>query len=568
MQTLAPGAIVDRKYKIEKVLGEGGMGVVWLGRDVVTDVPVVLKAIRAEFTHLKDFRDRILAEGRALARIDHPNVVRLNAVICEENEVCLVMQFIEGESLDARIERNLEQKTQFSLAEALTIFRQIVSGVAAAHAEGIIHRDLKPANVLVRAKDGVVKVTDFGIAKDESEAQSGQGKTVGVIGSVRYMAPEQCKGQKDLDKRADVYALGILLFELLTGQRPFQGGSNFELMSQHVHEPLPSLRALRPDVPDWLEHLVRKCAQKQRENRYSSCEELLADIPADLNARPSSTVPAMPVMNPAPSSTVPGLPVTTGVQAMTGMPGMTVMPAMMDGPRPAMSSNVTAPASAVTASNTAPVTPNRAPMVLGTVVISVAMGLGLSYSLGWFGKAEQASNGPSKPAEPAQQPAMNPDRPGSPTVKPKNALEALQGAWKSSSGREYDAVVVGDVLEMRIHDEKPFLIQGYERNEARFVLRAAPGKTDTFLVEDRLRPNAPAGKEYDPARARLTCLVPFTEIDGKPLEARLENGKLHVSMVVIKPETSHYTFDGKYVTGCRNLLTAGVSPIESVLGRP
>jgi len=99
-------------------------------------------------------------------------------------------------------------------------------------------------------------------------------------------------------------------------------------------------------------------------------------------------------------------------------------------------------------------------------------------------------------------------------------------------------------------------------------LRAAPGKTDTFLVEDRLRPNAPAGKEYDPARARLTCLVPFTEIDGKPLEARLENGKLHVSMVVIKPETSHYTFDGKYVTGCRNLLTAGVSPIESVLGRP
>lgn len=562
MQTLAPGAIVDRKYKIEKILGEGGMGVVWLGRDVVTDVPVVLKAIRAEFTHLKDFRDRILAEGRALARIDHPNVVRLNAVISEENEVCLVMQFIDGESLDARIERNLEQKKQFSLAEALSIFRQIVSGVAAAHAEGIIHRDLKPANVLVRAKDGVVKVTDFGIAKDESDAQSGQGKTVGVIGSVRYMAPEQCKGQKDLDKRVDIYALGILLFELLTGKLPFEGGSNFELMSLHVHEPLPSLRARRPDVPEWLENLVRKCAQKQRDNRYSSCEELLADIPADLNARPSSTVPAMPVMNPAPSSTVPGMPMTTGVQAMTGMPGM------MDGPRQAMSSNVTAPASAVTASNTTAVTPNRAPMILGTIVISVAMGLGLSYSLGWFGKAEQASNGPPEPAESTLEPGMKPDRPTSPAGPSKHALDALQGAWKSSSGREYDAVVVGDALEMRIHDEKPFLIQGYERNEARFVLRAAPGKTDTYLVEDRLRPNAPAGKEYDPARARLTCLVPFTEIEGKPLEARLENGKLYVSMVVIKPETSHYTFDGKYVTGCRNLLTAGVSPIESVLGRP
>lgn len=556
MQTLAPGAIVDRKYKIEKILGEGGMGVVWLCRDIVTDVPVVLKAIRSEFTHLKDYRDRILAEGRALARIDHPNVVRLNAVVAEENEVCLVMQFVEGESLDVRIDRNNAKGTPFSISEALNIFRQIVSGVAAAHTEGIIHRDLKPANVLIRAKDGVVKVTDFGIAKEESEALEGKGNTVGVIGSVRYMAPEQCRGQKDLDKRVDIYALGIVLFELLTGRRPFEAESNFEWMSKHVHEPMPALRSKRPDVPDWLETVVRKCTEKQREMRYSSCEEILAQMPADLLANQRSTVPSMPVMNPAtPStatpSTVPGLP-----------------PIIETAPRISMPSHNTAPASAVTNQQTSVEAPNRIPAIIVTILASIALGLGVSYGLGWFGQAEKPAHEGARHTPPNEPPVTNPVASPAPAHKGKSPLDALQGAWKSSSGREYEAVVVGETLEMRIHDEKPFGIQGYEKNEARFLLRVAPGKTDTFLVEDRLRPNAPAGKEYDISRARLTCLVPFTEIDGKPLEARLDNGQLRVSMVLIKPDTSHYTFDGKYVTGCRNLLTASVSPLESVLGRP
>lgn len=548
MHELAPGTIVDRKYKIEKLLGEGGMGVVWLCRDIVTDMPVVLKAIRSEYTHLKDYRDRILAEGRALARIDHPNVVRLNAVVAEENEVCLVMQFIEGESLDVRIERNFANKTPFSITEAVSIFRQIVSGVAAAHAEGIIHRDLKPANVLLRGKDGVVKVTDFGIAKEESEALEGKGNTVGVIGSVRYMAPEQCRGQKDLDKRVDIYALGIVLFELLAGTRPFDAGSNFEWMSKHVHEPMPSISSRRPDVPQWLENIVRKCTEKQREHRYASCEEILAQIPADLEMRQNSTAPSMPIMAPAQPTTVPA------------------MPAIVEPPRMSMSSNITAPASAVTASNTTTVGTgqSRGPMIIGTIVVSIALGLGASYGLGWFNDDPKPSDAPAKPSPSAEKPATNPV---APTPKVKGPLESLQGAWKSATGREYNAVLVGDVLEMRIADVKPFAAQGYEQNEPRLLLRAAPGKTDTFLVEDRLRPNAPTGSEYDPARARLTCLVPFSEIDGKPLEARLDDGQLRIAMVVISPDKSHYTFDGRLVTGCRNLLTAGVSPIESVLSR-
>lgn len=563
MQNLSPGTIVDRKYKIEKLLGEGGMGVVWLCRDVVTEIPVVLKAIRSEFTHIKDYRDRILAEGRALARIDHPNVVRLNAVVAEENEVYLVMQFIDGESLEARIDKNVATNTQFSISEAVTIFRQIVGGVSAAHAEGIIHRDLKPANVLIRAKDGAIKVTDFGIAKDESEAQAGQGKTVGVIGSVRYMAPEQCTGRKDLDKRVDIYALGILLFELLTGTRPFDAESNFELMSKHVNEPLPSLSAKRSDVPQWLENIVRRCAEKKREARFSSCEELLAQIPTDLQIRPNSTVPAMPVMAPAPPTTVPA------------------MPAIVEAPRAPMASyptqnTHTAPAAVITTPHLPPApaapAPNRAPMVIATIVVSIALGLGASYSLGWFGQTPKpAHQGASASAAPPDEPHSDPNKPAAPApakTPAKNPLEALVGPWKSSTGREYNAVLVGDSLEMRIAEVKPFLIQGYEKDEARFILRPIPGKTDGFQVEDRLRPNALAGYEYDIAKARLTCVVPFTDINGKPLDARLDGGKLYVNMVVILPEEANYTVDGKFVTGCKNLLTSKVSPIESVLSRP
>lgn len=563
MQNLSPGTTVDRKYKIEKLLGEGGMGVVWLARDIVTDIPVVLKAIRSEFTHIKDYRDRILAEGRALARIDHPNVVRLNAVVAEENDVYLVMQFIDGESLESRIERNLAANTQLSISEALTIFRQIVGGVSAAHAEGIIHRDLKPANVLIRAKDGAVKVTDFGIAKEESEAQAGQGKTVGVIGSVRYMAPEQCMGKKDLDKRVDIYALGILLFELLTGSLPFEAESNFELMSKHVNEPFPSISLKRADVPQWLENIIHRCTEKKREARFSSCEELLTQIPTDLQMRPNSTVPGIPVIAQAQPTTVPA------------------MPAIAQAPRAPMASHPTqnthtAPAAVLTTPHLplAPHTPapNRTPKIVATIALSIALGLAASYGLGWFGQTpkhtHQGSSMPSAAPEPPPAEINKPATSASTQTPAKNQLEALVGPWKSTSGREYNAVLVNNTIEMRIVDVKPFLIQGYEKNEPRFILRVSPGKTDHFLVEDRLRPNALAGRQYDIAKAKLTCLVPFTDINGTPLEARLENGQLHVNMVVILPEEANYTVEGKVITGCKNLLTSKVSPIESILGRP
>src|SRR5262245_50780527 len=161
---LPAGALVDKKYAILRVLGEGGMGVVYLARDIHTGLDVVVKAVRAELAHRDDVRARTLAEGRALAQIDHPNVVHLRAVAVEGASLFLVMQHIEGESFDKIIHRYRDRGERMPLEEALGIFRQIAAGVGAAHEEGVIHRDLKPANVLLRRKDRVAKVTDFGIA--------------------------------------------------------------------------------------------------------------------------------------------------------------------------------------------------------------------------------------------------------------------------------------------------------------------------------------------------------------------------------------------------------------------
>ncbi len=298
-QHLAAGTIVDQKYSVVRVLGEGGMGVVYLARDVHTGLDVVIKAIRTELSHRADVRQRTLSEGRALARIDHPNVVRLNAVVVEDNNLFLVMQYIEGESLDRTIFRHTKKNEKIPLGAALAIFRQVVAGIGAAHAEGVIHRDLKPANVLIRTKDKVAKVTDFGIAKVQNDTSRVQ--TRGIIGSLWYMSPEQVTGRRDLDQRVDIYALGILLYQILVGRVPFDAKSDYEIMKLHAEAPMPKVAAERPDAPAAIDELIQKACAKNRDQRYQTCDDLaqavdkvIAKFVDDAEAPPRSLAPTLP----------------------------------------------------------------------------------------------------------------------------------------------------------------------------------------------------------------------------------------------------------------------------------
>jgi serine/threonine protein kinase len=560
---LEPGTIVDRKYEVERVLGEGGMGIVYVAKDIHTQVRVVVKAIRAEYTHRPEFRERILAEGRALARIDHVNVVRLNAVVVEGDSLFLVMQYIEGESLDKVIERHAAARTPMPLLEAIRIFRQVLEGVGAAHREGVIHRDIKPANILIRARDGVAKVTDFGIAKAEEDAKAGRGQTRGIIGSLLYMAPEQVTGRRDLDKRVDIYALGILLFEMLVGRVPFDAPSEFEIMKLHVEAAIPPVSAMRPDVPPFLDAVIARACAKQREQRFASAEEFLHALDAGMAAALATA--AQPVvrmtsaMPPAPPSMVAvptepagqGLPATVTAEPVPlGDPSHRSTTPGIEGPL------VGAPA------------PSRfglwARVVLAVVVMGAGAALGTAYATGWIHLPGPLATGTaSRTANPADAAVAD----GAPEAEAKSILAQLEGAWRSDSGRVYDAKLAGRVLEFRIRDAAGLRELGYVDGEARFLLTELPGEPNMFQVEDKWRPALPADLRYDPARARSTCQQVFTSVDGRPLRGQYDGRRLTLDAAKVDPDRQMFITQGSVVVGCTSLRASKLERIQSVLKR-
>jgi eukaryotic-like serine/threonine-protein kinase len=561
---LAPGTLVDGKYRIARVLGEGGMGVVYVARDIHTEVDVVVKAILPEYSRSPEFRERILAEGRALARIDHPNVVRLNAVVDQAGALYLVMQLIEGSSLDRVIQRHIELGTPLPVAEAVRIFRMILLGVAAAHAEGVIHRDLKPANILVRAKDGVAKVTDFGIAKWEKGPDAGHKQTVGVIGSPSYMAPEQIRGQRDIDKRVDVYSLGMLLFELLVGRVPFEAPSVLELMRLHAEAPVPSMHALRPDVPAYLDQIVMRACAKDRDARFANCEAFLAAIDQSRTAAapPTPASPARTDPMPAP----PFHARETEVAPLSGLPAAGRPPQLRAPPHA-----LPADEAAGFLARTAATRESRRvwPWLLGGGVLLAAGIGGAVLSAGASGPEPDRRNVPAAvPAEDAGV-AQAVDS-GAPVEADKRAagpLAPLVGRWTSTTGRDYDAVLTSNgVVEFRIVTPSQHPRQGYLAGEARFVLSASAGAIEQLWVEDHLRPTPPAGLTYDQELSRGSCEGVWSEVKGARLTARFDGLRsLSVDLIQLTTPATAFKTQKRQIVGCSDLSRLPAARIESRL---
>jgi eukaryotic-like serine/threonine-protein kinase len=565
---LRPGMVVDGKYELESVLGEGGMGIVYLARDINTDTRVVVKAIRAEMAHEPELRERILAEGRALAHIDHPNVVRLNAVVLESDALYLVMQFVDGQSLDKMVAGFVATRRPFPIDQALDIFRQAAAGVGAAHREGVVHRDIKPANVLMRAKDGVAKVTDFGIAKLEEDAKAGRGKTQGIIGSLWYMAPEQVTGRRDLDKRVDIYGLGIMLYELLVGQVPFDAPGDVAVMKMHVEMPLPSVCAQRPDVPAAIDRVLARACAKRREDRFSSCDELIAALDAaravPATAPMAPLEPSLPALaEPPPRSMAEGN--TTATPQHDEAAARFSMP-----PASALPRSTSVSAGPPSAPPPPPLTPRRWPLALaGVAVLGGAAGLYVALS-----GDEHHQHGPGRPrptssADAAPADASAPGSAHAPVAPPltdgRVKLSDIEGSWWSDTGRAYDAVMSGDTLEFRIVDPAGFPGQNYNAKEARFTLLTAAGR-NAFLVEDKIRPVPPPETTYDPI-SRNTCQEVWRQVGGRDLEATFDGERLTVELVKITPPRSVFDVRGTKVVGCRPLLTVPAAKIVSTLTR-
>jgi serine/threonine-protein kinase len=527
------GQIIDRKYRVERVLGEGGMGVVYVAHDVNADQKVVIKSIRPEFANRGDFRERTMAEGRALAKIDHQNVVRFNSIVNspETNELYIVMQFIEGESLDRTLEKANAAGQKLPVPEVLRIFKMTLDGVGAAHREGLMHRDLKPANIIVRTKDGVAKVMDFGIAKAEGSTK-GPTQAGGIVGSLWYMAPEQIKGARDLDKRLDVYALGIVLYELVTGVVPFDGETEYDIMTKHIGEAVPSVRVLRPDAPPWIDEVIAKATSKDRANRYQSCEEMRAAIdhfdgglvvPRSMTAYENSIVD-------------PGAP-ARGTAAMTPPPVyQTAEPSMPSTPKKGPPVALFAAIGAV--------------VVIGGVGAAIAMGKGDKKPDAVAKKPPVEDHGGDDEKKKAVQDKKTAEKP-----KKKDPLDAIVGDWETdTTNRALKAVRDGDEVVFRVVNPKDW-DGAYAEDEIRFRLKQ--GEDDkTFEVEDRYRPSPGHGKTYTKG-ALASCIVESSgNVKNTDLRAILKSeSTLEVTFALANVELLQGANDT--VTGCRKPSITG-----------
>lgn len=255
-------------YRIDKLIGEGGMGNVYLGIHEQLDRKVAIKVLHDKLANNQELRERFKNEASALAHMQHPNIVALYDYVENEDGLFLIMEYVEGRELDVYINTD---SGPIPKPDTISIMGQILDGFEYAHNQGIVHRDIKPSNILL-TKDKKVKILDFGIAK-LIEGDKSLTKTGTQMGTVLYMSPEQVQGE-ELDKRSDIYSLGVTLFQMITGQCPYnQNSTEFVVYNKIVNDPLPKANSIYPGVDDCIQSLIDKSTQKEKTSRYQSCSE-------------------------------------------------------------------------------------------------------------------------------------------------------------------------------------------------------------------------------------------------------------------------------------------------------
>jgi tRNA A-37 threonylcarbamoyl transferase component Bud32 len=265
------GELIGGRYEIEELVGTGGMSSVYRARDSVLERRVALKILHEHFSADPEYVERFRREARAIARLNHPNIVTVIDRGEFGNRQFIVFEHIPGENLKEVVER----EGQLPVAQALALTHQIARGLAFAHQHGVVHRDVKPQNVLLD-ESGTAKVTDFGIARslDPGEELTQTGT---LLGTSDYIAPEQASGEP-IDARSDQYSLGVVLYELLTGEVPFPADSFMAVAMRHLRDPVPSVRERRRDVPDRVDKIVARAMAKRPADRFPSTEAMMGAI--------------------------------------------------------------------------------------------------------------------------------------------------------------------------------------------------------------------------------------------------------------------------------------------------
>ena len=257
-------------YRIVSVLGRGGMGIVYKAYDTQLDRYVAIKMLNSQVQDKERFIERFKREAKNQAKLSHPNIVTVYGFIEYSDLLGIVMEFVEGESLEKVIER----QGRFNLYDVIYIIKQLLLGIGYAHSKGFVHRDIKPSNIILN-KEGVSKIMDFGISK--SLVENNMTKTGSKIGTVYYMSPEQVRGD-EVTNRSDIYSIGCTAYEMIVGQPPFEFQSEYEVMDAHLKKNPPYVSDKIKNIPDLVDKILQKSLEKNPLNRYTTCEEMYNDF--------------------------------------------------------------------------------------------------------------------------------------------------------------------------------------------------------------------------------------------------------------------------------------------------
>ncbi len=272
---LSKGQKINDRYEIVKSIGEGGMANVYLANDTILDRKVAVKVLRGDLSSDDRFIRRFQREALSVSNLSHQNIVEVYDVGEEDGAYYIVMEYIDGKTL----KQLLKKRGSLTLSEVIDIMTQLTDGIAHAHESYIIHRDIKPQNIMIE-DDGKIKITDFGIAMALNATQLTQ--TNSVMGSIYYLPPEQASG-KTATIKSDIYSLGILMYELLTGTVPFRGDNAVEIAIKHMNDKIPSIRKQNPAIPQSVENILLKATAKNPRNRYESARDMHSDLCSCLN---------------------------------------------------------------------------------------------------------------------------------------------------------------------------------------------------------------------------------------------------------------------------------------------
>ena len=604
------GHTIGGKYSIVRQLGEGGMGAVYEARHLGTGRRVAVKVITGELAGDAKLVERFEQEARAAGAIESEHIAQVLDVGLDgpSGAPFLAMEFLEGED----VQQLLARLGPVPADLALRIGVQACLGLEKAHAQGIVHRDIKPANLFLAVRDGGelrVKVLDFGIAKvtanelGDAEKKAPLTRMGMLLGSPLYMSPEQARGSRDIDQRTDLWSLGIVLYQALTGRTPLQDVASVgDFIMSVCSLPVTPVRTYGAWVDPAVAQAVERALALDPRQRYQSAAEmreaLSAFLPqgssirasmlvsatrpltaATLAATPVGAAPfAAPTLAAAPTLGAPtlaatpiggtpvsaapvGSPRTAAMSATAAAALATALQAEQPRPAPTVATPLFGAAPPGPSFTMPPAPPPPAKggsgLALAAVLAITALGgLGFAYGLGWIGGKPTAPEKQVSSAEPAKSAAAAP-----------SPLTALVGVWWGDAGQVYDAVRVGESVAFRLRDPEHLAAQGYVAGDPHFILRVIEGDVDVFRVELRARPLPPAGLLYDTARAHATCVAPWVEVAGKPLRAELVNGRLTVELARIEPTAAMFTREGIHVVGCSGLGEARAVAIEGALGR-